>query len=161
MHASRLIPLVLGCAALACGGGGDGGSGPEESDAPLNASIDGAPYHAASCLEHTVQPGDGFVMACVDNNFTAMTFSLTNVTAATTYALGPANIYSDYASIESPAGGTTTWATDHTAGSGSVTFTVLSAHHVKGTFAFVATRRAGSGGADTTRVTGGDFDDTF
>ena len=160
MHASRLIPLVL-CCTLACGGGGDGGSSPNDPDAPLNATIDNAPYHAASCAEHTVQPGHGFVMACVDNNFTAMTFSLTNVTAATTYPLGPTNIYSDYATIESPAGGTTTWVVDHTAGSGSVSFTVFTAHHIKGSFAFVATRRAGSGGADTARVTGGDFDDTF
>ena len=158
MRATRLLSMIILSSATACGGSSTTtitGTNNNNSSAPMSATIDGAAWSAQ--LPSASYTNNLVVVAGVDNALTASVSFGFGATAPGTYSLGFAN----------PNGGTgiivksgKSWGTSLQGGTGSVTLTTLTAHHLVGTFTFNAVA-SGGGAAGTSVVTNGKFDITF
>jgi hypothetical protein len=154
MRATRLLTISILSSAIACGGSTTI-TGTDNTPAPLSATIDGAAW--SSHLPSASYTNNLVVVAGVDNAITTtVTFGF-GATAPGTYAVGFGNPNAGTGIIVK---GGKSWGTSLQGGTGSVTLTTLTTHHLVGTFTFNAVP-AGGGATGTSVVTNGKFDITF
>lgn len=158
MQATRLLSIIVLSSATACGGSSSTsitGTNNNNSSAPMSATIDGAAWSAQLPSAHYTN--NIVAVAGVDNGITtSVSFGL-GATGPGTYSVGFANTNGGTGIIVK---GGKSWGTSLQGGTGSVTFTTLTAHHVVGTFAFTAVA-SGGGATGTSVATNGKFDITF
>jgi hypothetical protein len=158
MLRARALSAILLLSIAACGGS-DSVTGTTSNcgtTTTISATIDGAawcsPAAAASRGSNNI-----IAVAGIDLGLTA-SISFGVVAPATgTFSLAPGNNTFGSATITKSGKG---WSSALPGGTGSVTFTTLTANHVVGTFAFDAVGASG-GATGTVHVTGGKFDITF
>jgi hypothetical protein len=158
LRARALSAIVLLCAA-ACGGS-DSVTGTNNTcgtATTISATIDGAAWCSPAAGVSRAGNNSVVAVAGIDLGITASVSFGVVASAPGTYSVSPGNATFGSATVTKGGKG---WSSALQGGTGSVTFTTLTANHVVGTFAFDAV--AASGGATgTVHVTNGKFDITF
>jgi hypothetical protein len=136
------LRAVFACASiLACGGGSTGPADDASTTGSkvITATINGAPFVATTISA-------GYIGGTVSINGTNSTHTLSiaaiNLTGPGTYALNVGNPNSALAQVQDPA--TNQFSTGF-GGTGTLTLTIATIQHVKGTFTFTAYTVAGGG----------------
>jgi uncharacterized protein DUF6252 len=157
---STLLPGLL-LVAASCGGGDNGGTGPNAANALLNgtfsASINGSAWSAAGRVAVTRGPSNSLIIGAASLSY-SMSFALVNAAGPATYSL--AYTTTTLPSFVILSGSGAAWTTNTSGGTGSVIITALTASRVAGTFTFDAPPSPGQG-TTTAHVTGGSFDVTY
>jgi hypothetical protein len=149
LQAIALLALVSACSSDPTGTNNPGNT------TGMSATINGASWVPAGKAS-AVYSGNIFALSGLNLTY-GVSLSIGNLTTTGTYSLSPQNQMAADGIVSSTSGG---WASAYAGGSGSITFTTLTATHAVGTFAFEAP--AGSGGASgTMHVTNGKFDVTY
>jgi hypothetical protein len=152
------LSAILVLSVAACGGS-DSVTGTTSNcgtATTISATIDGTPWCSPAAA---ASRGSNNIIAVagIDLGLTA-SISFGVVAPATgTFSLAPGNNTFGSATITNAGKG---WSSALQDGTGTVTFTTLTANHVVGTFAFDAVGASG-GATGTVHVTGGKFDITF
>ncbi len=156
----RAATVVMLGAAAACGG--DDGNGPSGSNGSMSATIAGAAWNANLTVQGTYQ---GNVLGIGGNggsgaNAFQINITLTNVTAAGTFNLGP-TAFGNIAVLTAVGSPVSSWTSSGVGGTGTVTVTELTSTGAKGTFSFTGTASPGTAATGTKAVTSGSFDVEF
>jgi hypothetical protein len=159
MLRARALSAILLLSIAACGGS-DSVTGTTSNcgtTTTISATIDGTAWCSPAAAASRGGTTNIIAVAGIDLGLSA-SISFGVVAPATgTFSLAPGNSTFGSATITKSGKG---WSSALPGGTGSVTFTTLTANHVVGTFAFDGV--AASGGATgTVHVTGGKFDITF
>jgi hypothetical protein len=143
------LALVAACSSSSTNTGGPGGG------TGLSATINGTAWTPGGKPSASFSNGI-FVVAGLNLTY-SLSLGVGELTTAGTYSLGQGNLQDANGIVSNTGGG---WGTAFAGGSGTITFTTLTASHAVGTFSFDAT--PGSGAATgTLHVTNGTFDVTF
>jgi hypothetical protein len=154
----RRFPLPLVAAltlAAACSSSDPTGSGNPGNTTGMGATINGASWVPAGKAA-AVYSNNIFALSGLNLTY-SMSLAIGNLTTTGTYSLNPGNLMAADGIVSNTTGG---WSSVIGSGSGSVTFTTLTAHHAVGTFAFDATPASGTA-TGTLHVTNGTFDVTY
>lgn len=158
MRLARPLSAIFLLSIAACGGSDSvtGTSGSCATATTISATIDGtawcSPAAGVSRAANNI-----IAIAGIDLGITASVSFGVVASAPGTFSVGFGNSTFGSATVTKAGKG---WSSALQGGTGSVTFTTLTANHVVGTFAFDAA--AASGGATgTVHVTNGKFDITF
>lgn len=156
MRPRTLFSTVAVLSAVACGGSSSKSiNGPNPSSAPMSATIDGAAW--SSALPQAIYNGSILSVAGLNTALTTSVSFAIATTAPGTYSVALGNVIGGNAIVVEGSKG---WGSALAGGTGSVTLTTLTTHHVVGTFAFDAVPASG-GATGTVHVTNGRFDVTF
>jgi hypothetical protein len=155
----RLRPLSLGLLfALACNNNASptGTTSPLVTNGTFTAVVNGASWSAFGPVGVKRPVANAFGITAISTTYT-MGFALNGVTAPGTFDIGASGLQGSHVLVSTLTN--SAWVSDNSGGTGSVTFTTLTANHIVGTFAFDAPSLPGTTG--TLHVTNGVFDLTF
>ena len=160
MQLTRPLSAILLLSIAACGGSdsvtGTNGTGNCATATTISATIDGtawcSPTAGVSRANNNI-----IAVAGIDLGLTASVAFGVVAPAPGTYSVAFGNNTFGSASVTKVGKG---WSSAVQGGTGSVTFTTMTANHVVGTFAFDAVPASG-GATGTVHVTNGKFDITF
>ena len=157
MRRSSVLSAFVLLSALACGGASPtAGTGPSVTG-PMSATIDGVAW--ASPVPQGTYKNGIVAIAGLDLGLTnTVSLAVGLATAPGTFSLSYANTNFANGGVAKPSGAG--WTSGLPGGTGSVTFTVLTATHAVGTFAFDAVPSS-TKATGTIHVTNGKFDVTF
>jgi hypothetical protein len=161
MRTTKVLSAIMLLSAIACGSSSDSVTGTNNNgnnnsaSGPLSATIDGKAW--ASATPAVVRSGNIISIAGLDNALTAAVSFAVAASGPGTFSLAFANSTGGLGIVTKGSQG---WASALQGGTGSVTFTTVTANHVVGTFAFDAVGSSG-GATGTVHVTNGKFDITF
>ena len=158
MRRSTVLSAFVLLSPLACGGSSPTAAGPGTSTSgPMSATIEGVAW--ASPVPQGSYKNGIVAIAGLDLGLTnSVSIAVALATAPGTYSLSYGNANFANGGVAKPSGAG--WTSGLPGGTGSVTFTVLTATHVAGTFAFDAVP-SGTTATGTLHVTNGKFDVTF
>lgn len=157
MHVLRVVLSAALLSVVSCGGSSTGpnSSGSTSCSTPLSATVNGVAW--CGPLPQATVSASIVSIAGFDSGITSSIGLAFVASAPGTYSLAFANANFGSATFSKAGQG---WTSGLAGGTGSVTLTTLTAHHIVGTFAFDAVPSNG-GASGTIHVVGGQINMTF
>jgi hypothetical protein len=165
----RTLALAAAMALTVAACGDDGPTGPGGGGGnEMSATVGGVAFDPPSlAVQGTYTPAQGLVNIAGSHTSggttTLVTINVLNVNAAGTYQLNPnfAGSFGQVTTTNGQVNGTATWSTILSPGTGSITFSTLTADRAAGTFQFTGQASPGTAATGQKTVTSGTFDIEF
>jgi hypothetical protein len=159
----RRLAVIASFALLACGG--DGGTGPTNNGGTnsMQATVQGVAFAPTSQTVGASYASGVFTLqgSTTSSPYVVVQINVTNATGAGTYNLSP-GFAGDFGQVSITDGSNiSTWTTVLSPGTGTITFSTLTATRAQGTFQFTGQEAPGTSATGQRSVTSGTFNVTF